>query len=97
MAITAKQKRYLKGLAHGRKSIVTVGGKGLSDNVLTELNEALAQHELLKIRLPALPRKERDQLLRSISTATHSELIQAIGHTGVIFRAAEPPRLDLPT
>ena len=96
MAITAKQKRYLRGLAHGRKVVVTVGGKGLSDSLLMELHAALDHHELLKIKLPALPKTERDRLLRSISAATDSEVIQAIGHTGVIFRAAAPAGIDLP-
>ena len=76
--------------------MVSIGGKGLSDSVAAEIEEALSHHELLKIKLPALPRPERDRLLADICSATHAVLVQTIGRVGVIYRAAEPPRIQLP-
>lgn len=96
MRISGKQKRYLKGLAHSRKAVVTIGSKGLVDSVLTEIDEALARHELLKIKLPALSREDREQLLASICNATGSDQVQTIGRVCILFRAADPSRIDLP-
>ncbi|MDJ0955577.1 MAG: YhbY family RNA-binding protein [Arenicellales bacterium] len=96
MAITGKQKRYLRGLAHNQRVIVTVGAKGLTDDLLRELNTALDHHELLKIRLPASSKARHQELLQSICSATDSELVQVIGHIGVIFRSADPPQISLP-
>jgi RNA-binding protein len=96
LRLSGKQKRYLKGLAQNRKAVVTVGSKGLVDSVITEINEALIRHELLKIKLPALPREDRERMLASICNATGSDQVQSIGRMGVLFSAADPPGIDLP-
>ena len=96
MNLTGKQKRYLKGLAHHRKAVVTIGSKGITDNVLHEVEEALVHHELVKIKLPALANDERKRLMDSICTATGAETIQGIGRIGIFFRAADPPQITLP-
>lgn len=96
MAMSGKQKRYLRGLAHSLKTVVTVGSKGLSENVLMEVDAALTQHELVKIKLPPSPRAERELQMRSISAATDAEIVQVIGRTGVLFRPADPPSIILP-
>ena len=96
MGISAKQKRYLKGQAHGRKAVVTIGSKGLGEGVMMEIDEALTHHELLKIKLPASSRIERERLLESICSVTGADLVQTIGHVGIIFRASDPSCFDLP-
>lgn len=96
MTITGKQKRYLRGLSHGRKPVVTIGGKGLSDSVTAEIEEALIHHELLKIKLPAMPKQERDLMMQSICSTAEADLVQLIGRVGVIYRAADPPGIGLP-
>ena len=96
MALTGKQKRFLRGLAHGLPVIVSIGGKGLSDNLINELNTALEHHELVKLKLPPVPRLERQKLLQSICAATHAEAVQSIGRTSVIFRASDPAGISLP-
>ena len=96
MTINGKQKRYLRGLSHELKSVVTIGGKGLSESVSAEIEEALSHHELLKIKLPALPRQARDQLLATICTGSNADLVQTIGRVGVVYRPADPPRIKLP-
>lgn len=96
MSLSGKQKGYLRGLAHSRPVIVSLGSKGLSDSLSNELQQALEHHELVKIKLPAMPKAEREQLLQSICTATHAEAVQLIGRVGVIFRASDPSEIDLP-
>ena len=51
MAVNDKQRRYLKGLAHPLKPVVMVGNAGLSEAVLAEIENALAYHELIKVRV----------------------------------------------
>lgn len=96
MPLSTKQKAYLRGLAHHLHVIVTVGTAGLTEPVLGEIDQALARHELLKIRLPAVPRSERADMLNEIGDALEAELIQSIGRVGVLYRRAEKPRITIP-
>ena len=96
MSLTAKQKNYLRALAQHRRVIVTVGTAGLTELVLIELDNALARHELLKVRLPAIHRDERAAIVEKISGSLRAELIQAIGRVGVFYRPAEKPKITFP-
>ena len=96
MALTEKQKRHLRGLAHQRKPVVIVGGAGLTDNVMVEIENGIAHHELLKVRINADSRSARRDMIEQICAQTNSELVQAIGHTASFYRPAEKPVISLP-
>jgi RNA-binding protein len=96
VSLNTKQKAYLRALAHHRRVIVTVGTAGLTEPVLGEIDKALASHELLKIRLPALQRSEREDMLSEIGEALEAELIQSIGRVGVLYRRGEKPKITVP-
>jgi RNA-binding protein len=97
MPLKIAQIKYLKGLAHHRKPVVTVGNAGLTAPVLAEIRLALKAHELVKIKLPALERDERDALLARICDETEAEPVQRIGRMAVIYRRAAKPKIQLPT
>ena len=59
MKLTGKQLNHLRALAHHLKPIVTVGVAGATPAVSAELENALEAHELVKIRLPSLPKPEK--------------------------------------
>lgn len=95
MALTTKQRSYLRGLAHHRAPAVIVGAAGITQSVINEIERALEHHELVKIRLPGSDRLQRRVLYRRICQLTTAEPIQEIGRIGVIFRRAQQPRLSL--
>ena len=96
MSITEKQKRHLRGLAHQRKPVVIIGGAGLTENVMVEIENGIAHHELLKVRINADNRAARRAMIEQICAQTKSELVQAIGHTASFYRPAEKPIISLP-
>jgi len=96
MALTRTQRKYLKAAAHARKPVVQVGNAGVTDAVLKELDRALERHELLKVRLPAVERDERNEMAQKLSGAVGAELVQEIGRIAVLYRRARTPRLVLP-
>lgn len=96
MVLSQKQKRFLRGLAHDRKVVVIIGGSGLTDNVMQEIDTALAHHEFIKVRVNADDRAARKQMITDIAEKTSSEIIQSIGHIACFFRRAEEPVIDLP-
>ncbi|MCP1726991.1 RNA-binding protein [Natronospira proteinivora] len=91
------QKKHLKRLAHHRKPIVQTGANGLSDAVLAEVERALHDHELIKVRLVAGDRTERSAMIGEVCERTRSALVQRIGHVAVLFRAnPDKPVIELP-
>lgn len=96
MALNAKQKSYLKALAHHRQVVVSVGNAGLTEPVLREIDHALGRHELLKLRLPAIHRDQRADILAEICESLEADLVQNIGRVGVIYRRAEKPKITIP-
>jgi len=96
MAVTDKQKRYLKGLAHTLKPVVMIGNSGLTDAVLTEIDNALEHHELIKVRVSGQERADRKAMLDEISDKTGAVLVQVIGHIGGFYRPAKEPSIQLP-
>ncbi len=97
MELTEKQKRHLRALGHAKKPVVFVGGASLTSNVVHELDEALKAHELLKVRVGAGDREERDSIIERMCREAGATLVQRIGHVALLYRPAETPRIQLPT
>jgi len=97
VTLTEKQLRFLRGKAHGLRPVVMLGHKGLTDNVVAETLQALRDHELIKIRVRATDRAQREALLAALVERSACQLVTRIGHVAVLYRAASPlPRLVLP-
>lgn len=86
MKISATQKKSLRSKTHALKPIIIIGNQGLTPAVQTEINHALDAHELLKIRVNAVDRIERQAMTEEICREQQAELIQSIGHIIVIYR-----------
>jgi RNA-binding protein len=97
MALTERQLRFLRGKAHPLRPVVMLGAKGLTDNVVAETVQALRDHELIKVRVRADGRGQRDALLAALVARAECTLVTRIGHVAVLYRPAAPlPRLVLP-
>ena len=86
-ALTGKQKKFLKGLAHDLAAIIQVGKEGLSPALIEATNEELDRRELIKVKLGKNSGVEKDQGGAALSEATGSNLVQIIGKTLVLYRA----------
>lgn len=87
MTITEKQKRWLKKQVHHLKPVVTVGQHGITEPVLAEIDIALDHHELLKIKVNAGDRDDRDAAIALIGQRTGADVITRIGNIAAFFRA----------
>ena len=85
MKLTNNQKKHLRSLAHDLRPIVMVGQQGLSDAVLSELESTMTKHELLKIKVRANDRDEKQQIVDKILNFTKAELVQVIGSVLIIY------------
>lgn len=95
--LSGKQKSYLRSLAHPLKPVVQVGHQGLTAGVLSALDAALEQHELIKLKVSTEAGVEAGDMVAEIERATSSQVAQLIGHTLVLYRRREhEPKIVLP-
>lgn len=97
MALSGKQRRYLRTLAHELDPVIRIGHAGLTQGLLAELDRALAVHELVKIKVSGDSPLEPEQAAPEIASATRSEVAQIIGRILVVYRAKKKePKIRLP-
>ena len=92
MPLTDAQRKHLRRLGHDRNPIVLVGQGGISANLVAELDRALNDHELVKVRARVGDREARDEILDQLAAGTGAELVQRIGHVALYYR----PNKDKP-
>lgn len=85
-ALTSAQTRFLRGQAHDLKAMLQVGGKGIGDALVAEVEVALEHHELIKVKVASDDREARDAMIAELATRTGAALVQRIGHTAVLYR-----------
>jgi RNA-binding protein len=91
LALTEKQRRHLRGLAHPLKPLIRLGNAGLTEGVARETDHLLHDHELIKVKGSGGDREARDAIFADLAQRTRSALVQRIGNVAVLFR----PRADL--
>ena len=84
--LTPAERKALKAKAHKLEPVVQIGAKGLTDEVVAEIERALKAHELIKVRAGGLDRFLRDEALASICEETGAEAVQQVGKLFVLFR-----------
>ncbi len=89
MSLDKKTKRKYQGQAQQLKPTVMIGDKGLTGAVQQEIDRALNDHELIKIRISGTDRGGRQQICQAICAAQAAELIQTIGHVATFYRKAQ--------
>lgn len=90
--LTSSQAKYLRGLAHSLKPVVFVGQKGVNAGVLESIREALATHELIKVRFADVQdRRVMAEAAAEVQQKTDSCLAGAIGHVAVFYRPQPDP------
>ena len=91
MTSSNEDKKHLRRLGHNLKPVVTVAGNGLTENVTNEIERALTDHELIKIKLVAEDRDAKKALTDTICNSHSATLVQSIGHMLLIYRKAKTP------
>jgi RNA-binding protein len=86
MSLSKKQIKFLRAKCHDLKPVILLGQKGLTDEVLSELDIALTHHELVKIKLSVDDREHRKQMIAEICDKSQAEEVQSIGKTLSVYR-----------
>lgn len=97
MTLTGKQRRYLRGLGHSLAPVVAVGKEGLSPTLVAAADQALLDHELIKVRIGQNALIDRHEAADRLAADTGSEAVQVLGSTILLYRRhPEEPQIRLP-
>lgn len=97
MQLTELQKKFLRREAHSLKPVIAVGDKGITEALLAEVKGAIDHHELIKIRIRAGDREQRDSAIQTIIAASDASLVSRVGNVAAIYRPRKKkPRIVLP-
>jgi RNA-binding protein len=98
MKLSEQQKKFLRGLGHQLKPVITIGDSGLSESLVKEFESTIDHHELIKVRIRTGDRKSRDETLQSLCEQSKSALVTRIGNVALIYRRNEDKsRIRLPS
>lgn len=89
MALSAAEKKHFRGIGHHLKPVVLIGGGGLSDALLAELDRALEDHELIKVKVAAEDRETRRAVIDALAGASGCQVVHTIGNVALVYRAAK--------
>ena len=78
-------RKELRTRAHKLEPVVIIGAKGVTPEVLAEIDRALKAHELIKVRA-LLERTDREVAFEAVCEHTGAEKIQQVGKVCVIYR-----------
>ena len=92
--MTSKERAQLRAKANGLEPVIQIGKEGISDNLLTQIDDTLDARELIKIRvhLETAPKTPKE-LAQEIAYPLGAEIIQVIGGIIVLYREADEEKI----
>lgn len=95
--LPGKQLRHLRALAHDLKPTVQIGKGGFSDAVRAQIDQALSDHELIKVKVGSEAPLDVEELSALSSAALGAHVAQMVGATLVLYRKhPKKPKITLP-
>ena len=88
MALTSKQRAYLRGLANEMEPIVHIGKEGIVPTLVKQCYDALEARELVKVQVMKNAPYETREACDLLCEQVHAEPVQCIGYRFVLYRKA---------
>ncbi|MFP4146901.1 MAG: ribosome assembly RNA-binding protein YhbY [Halorhodospira sp.] len=95
MELDQDQLKQLRRLGHALKPVVLTGAAGLTEGVLEEIERALNDHELIKVKLAGASKEERREMTQAIIDRTGAVAVQTIGRIVLLYRE-NPEKSQVP-
>ncbi|MCX7678262.1 MAG: ribosome assembly RNA-binding protein YhbY [Spirochaetes bacterium] len=85
MQLTYSQRKKLKEIAHRLRPVVQIGKRGLTNEVMKAIDDALNDHELIKVQFIDY-KEEKKLFIEKIRENTHAEVVGVVGHRVILYR-----------
>lgn len=79
-------RRRLRGLGHALDPVVQIGKQGASDAVKKQVGQALADHELIKVKLGTECPESRFVLAETLASEPGVGVVQILGRTILLYK-----------
>jgi len=86
VALNGRQRRRLRALGHHLAALVQVGQQGVTPGVVAALEVALADHELVKVKISADGPEGRHEAAEALAKETGADVAQVLGRTALLIR-----------
>lgn len=92
--MTSKERAQWRAKANSLEPIIQIGKEGISENLITQIDDTLDVRELIKIRvhLETAPKTPKE-LAGELAVALGADVIQVIGGIIVLYREADEERI----
>ncbi|VWM03289.1 RNA-binding protein [Collinsella sp. AK_207A] len=94
MALTGKQIRTLRALAHHLDPVVFVGKADVTEAVAKQADQALEAHELIKCGVQDGSELTTREAAEALAEVTTSEVVQVIGHRFALYRESHKKDIE---
>ncbi|MDC7224732.1 MAG: ribosome assembly RNA-binding protein YhbY [Spirochaetales bacterium] len=88
--LTSQQRKYLTKEAHSLNPVVMVGQKGLTEGLITMVEETLENHELIKVKFVDY-KESRREISEEICQKCSAHLVRVVGNIAIIYRQNDDP------
>ena len=85
------EKKALRKKAYSLKPVVMIGQKGLTDNILVEIDIAFKAHKLIKIRIRGVDKNKRKEHCLQIEQQLNAKVVHQIGGITILYRPVPTP------
>lgn len=94
--LTGKERRHLRGLAHHLTAVVQIGKEGVTHAVRRQVDRALDDHELIKVRVGEACPDDRFMVADLLTDPLGAHLAGKVGRVLILYRRhPEKPRIQL--
>jgi RNA-binding protein len=93
--LDGRTRRKLRALGHHLDPVVIIGHQGVTEGIVAAVDQALHDHELVKVKVNEGP-AERHEAADALASQTGSEVAQVLGRVILLFRQRpEASQFDL--
>lgn len=86
MALTSKQRKQLRSMAHALDPVLIIGKDNVNAGVISQADEALEAHELIKCSVLDTSELSAREAADELVKATRAECVQVIGRKFSLYR-----------
>ena len=95
--LTSKQRAYLRSLAMSEDTIIIIGKGGITENVVTQVRDALNARELVKGKVLENSLLSAREACEALAEECKAQQVQSIGSKFVLYKRNETdPKIELP-